>query len=120
MGDLSEHFNRAEFACACGCGFDTVDAATLAVVEAVRRHFRAPVVVTSGCRCPEHNRRIGGADHSQHKYARAADIVVNGVGPSRVADYVESLMPSAGGVGRYNGFTHVDTRTNGPARWDNR
>lgn len=113
----SRYFQRVEFACSCGCGFDTVDSETLAVLEDVRAHFEAPVVVTSGCRCSAYNARIGGAEHSQHKLGRAADIQVKDVTPTRVQDYLINRYPGRYGIGRYDTFTHVDTRTGGPARW---
>jgi len=34
-----------------------------------------------------------------------------------VASYVEDNFPTAS-IGRYATFTHIDTRTNGPARWE--
>jgi uncharacterized protein YcbK (DUF882 family) len=119
MGDMTLHFSRAEFACNCGCGFDTVDIGTLLVLENVRMHFNAAVVINSGCRCADWNKKCGGATDSLHLKARAADIAVAGVSPSKVADYVENgPLKGKGGVGRYNTFTHVDTRSNGPARWN--
>ena len=117
---ISEHFQRHEFACNCGCGFDTIDAQTLAVLEVVRRHFKAPVIVNSAARCPIHNRNVGGAPNSQHLDGRAADIKVKGVSPDAVADFIADILEDAGGIGRYDTFTHVDTRTAGPARWDER
>lgn len=116
MPRISEHFARAEFACSCGCGFDTVDADTLAILEAVRTHFAAPVIITSGCRCPSYNRQIGGATNSQHMLGRAADIQVKGIEPGEVRDWIADHYPAAS-LGRYASFTHVDTRTDGPARW---
>ena len=113
---IAKHFNRAEFACNCGCGFDTVDAATLQILDAVREHFGKPVTVTSGCRCETYNRQVGGAANSQHTLARAADIQIKGVAPDAVYDWLASNYPSAS-LGRYDNFTHVDTRSNGPARW---
>lgn len=115
MGDLTGNFSRHEFACSCGCGFDTVDVDTLTVLEQVRQHFNAPVKITSGCRCADHNAKIGGSKKSQHVRGRAADIQVQGVTPSDVADYIESIMVG-GGLGRYDTFTHIDTRS-GTARW---
>jgi uncharacterized protein YcbK (DUF882 family) len=118
MGDISKHFDRAEFACSCGCGFNTVDVSTLAMLEQVREHFDSAVMINSGCRCADYNRRIGGATHSQHIYARAADIRVSGVSPDTVHDFIDKvLLAGTGGLGRYNTFTHADTRSNGPARW---
>ncbi|SDO72160.1 Peptidase M15 [Halomonas shengliensis] len=116
MPQVSRHFKRREFACACGCGFDTIDSETLRILEAVRQHFGAPVVVTSAARCRQHNADVGGASRSQHIYGRAADIKVTGHPAAIVADFIEEQFPWAS-VGRYLTFTHVDTRTHGPARW---
>ena len=111
---LSEYFKRAEFACSCGCGFDTVDAVLLEALEAIRSHFKQPVVVTSGCRCEAHNEAVGGSKNSQHKKGRAADIQVVSTSPAEVASFAEDLGMS---VGRYETFTHVDSRSGPPARW---
>ena len=113
---LSQNFSRAEFACSCGCGFDTIDAQTLEILEAVRSHFGRPVIVTSAARCPDHNRAVGGASNSQHLYGRAADIQVAGTAPDVVYDWIASRYPGAS-LGHYNTFTHVDTRRQGAARW---
>lgn len=118
MGDLSKNFSRAEFACRCSsCNFDTVDAELVAILQDVRDHFGAPVTITSGCRCALHNRAVGGGERSQHLYGRAADIVVTGVPAASVHAYLLARVPAVGGLGKYATFTHVDTRTNGPARW---
>ena len=118
---ISANFKRSEFACKCGCGFDTVDVALIEIVQAVRDRFGVPFDINSGCRCPTHNRAVGGASNSQHLFGRAADIDSSrsDVSPDRVADYVEENFPHMS-VGRYNTFTHVDSRTNGPAFWDKR
>lgn len=116
MGNLSKNFSRSEFRCKCGiCSFDTVDAVLIKYLEAIRRHFKSPVTITSGCRCQAHNIAIGGMPNSQHKVGRAADIVVRGVSPQAVADYAEIL--NCGGVGLYDDFTHIDSRTKSGARW---
>jgi len=124
MGDLNKYFNRSEFLCKgknChpsgkgNCGFDTVDADLLSLVTMVREYFNNPVTVTSGCRCAAYNERVGGVPSSQHKLGRAADIIVRGVEPDDVAEFLESMC-EAPGVGRYSTFTHVDSRT-GKAWW---
>lgn len=112
---ISENFARSEFRCKCGCGLDTVDTELLRLLENIRAHFDAPITVTSSHRCESYNQVVGGASTSQHLYGRAADIVVEGVDPSLVAELADQL--GAGGVGKYSSFTHVDSRTNGPARW---
>lgn len=116
-GDLSAHFSRREFACHCGCGFNTVDTELLTVLEVIRQHFDAKVKVTSGCRCVARNEQEGGSERSQHLIGRAADIQVDTVEPAEVADFVDQMWPDQYGLGRYGVFTHVDTRST-RARWE--
>jgi uncharacterized protein YcbK (DUF882 family) len=133
VGDLTERLSRHEFACKCGCGFDTVDITMAKTLELAADHFqtelkcgRVKIIITSGCRCKKHNRSIGGAADSQHLFGRAADhklyVVELGresqINPDLVAQFYEDI--DAPGVGWYRGRTHVDTRSNGPARWDER
>lgn len=114
MGDLSENFSRHEFACHCGCGGDTIDWETLELVERIRAFYGAPITINSGWRCAAHNAAVGGAPASQHLVGRAADIVVEGVSPEEVYEMLDPIHE--GGLGRYDTFTHVDTRGY-RARW---
>lgn len=71
--------------------------------------------VLSGYRSPAHNAAVGGAVRSQHMEGRAADIIVAAHDPSLVHEmlyrlYVEKTI-KIGGLGIYNTFVHVDTRT---------
>lgn len=116
MGDISPNFNRSEFACRDGCGFDTVDVELIEVLQGLREHFNRPVFVTSGCRCEMRNVLSGGSKNSQHLIGRAADIVVNGHKAHEVYDYLDKLYPDQYGIGRYDHWTHIDTR-NEKARW---
>ena len=122
MGDLSPHFSRHEFRCK-GCSkanpcpwfpTDAVDAALIAVLEKVRTHFGKPVTVNSGSRCTPHNTSVGGSPKSQHVKSKAADIVVSGVTPKTVYDFLDPAH--SGGLGLYDTFVHVDVR-DGKARW---
>ena len=115
MGDLSENFSRHEFACECGCGFDSCDVQLLQILEDIRSHFDRKIKVNSGCRCRRHNDAVDGSDNSLHLVGRAADIMVEGTPSSVVQEYAE--QKNVPGLGRYNSFTHVDSRT-GFARWD--
>lgn len=128
---LSHNLYRSEFACRCGCGFDTVDWELPYVIQDVIDHFQdlhphleLRVKITSGCRCAKHNATIEGASpNSQHVFARAADFYIYDratdirVDPSLVATYLESKYPNTYGIGRYNGRTHLDTRAT-KHRWD--
>jgi len=120
MGNISTHFSRVEFKCKCeyNCDFSVVDIVLLRLLEEVRTHFEQPVTINSACRCPKHNRDIGGADKSQHTLGRACDIVVKDIPSNDVYDFFDNRYPTQFGLGRYpnNGFTHIDTRDN-KARW---
>lgn len=122
MTRLSKNLTRSEFACKCGCGYDTADSELVYIVQDVRDHFNAPVSINSGCRCPTYNAAIGGAvpsstsRGSQHLYGRAADITVKGFTPKEVVEYLKDSYPDRYGIGEYETFIHVDSRGE-KARW---
>ena len=107
---LSQHFCVSEFACkgdGC-CGETKLDGALVTVLELIRQHFGAAVIINSGYRCPSHNKAVGGAAGSLHTKGMAADIVVQGAKPLEVAQYAERI--GVQGIGLYADFVHVDTR----------
>ena len=105
-----KYFKREEFACQCGCGFDTVDYELANILDNVRSYFGSPVHITSGCRCPVHNAKEGGARNSQHLYGRAADIKVTGITPELVYNYINGKYPDKFGLKLYSTWVHVDSR----------
>ena len=112
---LSENFSSLEFDChGSGCCSETIiNPKLVEYVQKIRDHFGKSITVTSGYRCPVHNKRIGGATGSRHSKGDAADIVVQGVTPREVAKYAESI--GIKGIGLYETsadgyFTHIDTR----------
>ena len=107
---LSSNFTVKEFACKNGEDTILVAPRLVMVLQSIRSHFGKAVTITSAYRTPEYNKKVGGADQSQHCYGTAADIKVAGVTPAKVAAYARSIMPDWGGVGTYSGFTHVDVR----------
>lgn len=107
---LSSNFRVREFRCKDDTDPIFVDSDLVDILQKVRDHFGKAVTITSAFRTASHNKKVGGATYSQHLYGKAADIKVSGVAPSVVADYVETLMPGTGGIGRYSTFTHVDVR----------
>lgn len=115
---LSRSFKREEFKCKCGnCDYDTVDVELVILLQELRDHFKAPIRVTSGNRCPAHNQDVGGSKSSYHIRGRAADIQVKDVSAFVVQDYIREKYPDKYGLGSYSLFTHIDTRTN-YGRWN--
>lgn len=115
---LTENFRRDEFRCRCRerkldkddtwCHGDSwVHYELVMRLQQLRDHFKSPVTITSGCRCPRYNLYVGGAPMSQHKRGTAADIVVQGRTPKEVARVARELGLF---VIEYPTFTHVDIR----------
>lgn len=121
MGDLSAHFSKKEFACKCGCGFDTPDPKLIEALEDLRSRLDVPLTINSACRCEKHNKAEGGSPKSQHLLGKAADVrVPPGHSVDSVAFHAENIEAfRKGGIGKYprSGFVHLDVRSNGPARW---
>lgn len=114
---VSEHFKVKEFAQKDGkCDKIIIDSELVEVLEDVRAHFNAPVIITSGYRTPEYNAKIGGAKNSQHTKGKAADIRVKRVLASKVQQYLKHKYWDTYGIGSYWNFTHIDTREK-KARW---
>lgn len=116
---LTRNFKVREFACSDGTDTVFVSPELVEVLQRIRDHFGRPVTINSGYRTEAHNRAVGGASYSQHKYGTAADIAVSGVTPLEAARYAQSLLPASGGIGLYKWGVHVDVRA-GRARWDSR
>ena len=114
---VSRFFRRYEVACPCGCGFDTVDVKTAVLADVVRLRVGYAITPTSGCRCLEHNRAVGSNDTSQHTKGRAMDLpLANPHEAKEVYDYLCRTY-SGFGFGLYSWGVHIDSRSNGPARW---
>jgi len=117
MGNISEHFNREEFACGCKCGFATADKELIEVLEDVRQEFNSPITISSGSRCISHNHSVGGRPNSKHLQGIAADIVVKGFSPDLIHAYLYTKYMDKYGLGKYGSFTHIDVRPD-KARWN--
>ena len=111
-----EYFKGREFASKDGEDLVRISPGLLDVLHDIRHHFNAPVTITSAFRTKSHNKKVGGAKKSTHLVGIAADIMVKGVSPAKVAAYAETLMPEHGGIGQYKNFVHIDVRHE-KARW---
>lgn len=139
MGDLTKNLSRHEFACKCGCGFDTVDYKLAEILQKTADHFLnrkldmnisgISITINSGCRCPSHNKAVGGSENSRHMEGNAADFKIKyrmkdgtkkQINPARIASYLDKRFKYDYGIGWYNGRTHFDTSSDGRRRWDMR
>ncbi len=112
------HFTPAEIACR-GSGAvmlneESMDA--LDRLDALRDRMGHPLIVTSGYRSHEHNRRVGGAPRSLHMRGLAFDVSMANVDPRRFER--EAKACGFQGIGLYppqkqsggRNFIHIDTR----------
>ena len=119
MGDLSRHFSKHEFRCKClRCKIDfKVDDKLVRILQAVSDAV-GPCTITSGMRCPEHNRNVNGAKRSWHIARRgalyAADIQIMDPRRRALKDathiYITADQHDAHGLGLYHNRCHIDTR----------
>ena len=89
--DKIKYFKKEEFRCRCGCGADEMDETLILEADDVREHFGAPITVSSGRRCKNHNARVGGVANSRHTTdpGKAMDFCVKGKSSKTVLEYVQ-------------------------------
>lgn len=89
-------------------------APTLRVIDKMVTRIGAPLMeITSAYRNPRYNRAVRGKIHSYHMQNMACDIKFRGISPYHVAYVARQLRTQGhykGGIGKYSGFVHLDTR----------
>jgi hypothetical protein len=136
-----EGFKWKEFACKgyphCDChyawklsnGITHVKPIALMALEQLRRTVDKPLIITSACRCPAHNKREGGSKKSYHistpeNGSTVFDISTNvwryqkqgwtAPHPQELKEIAASV--GFNGIGMYKTWIHVDVRDK-IARW---
>ncbi|MCI5553370.1 MAG: D-Ala-D-Ala carboxypeptidase family metallohydrolase [Ruminococcus sp.] len=116
---LSPHFNVREFRCQCGQSHETLIASEL--VDKLESLYTAlncsKIIVTSGYRCPEHDKAVGGTSSGQHTKGTAADVCCYGqdgqlISSKTVCCKAQDL--GFGGIANITSsyqYTHLDVRT---------
>ena len=111
---ISKNFLLSEFQCPC-CRRVMVDFRLLDLLESLRRRIGdKPVIVNSGYRCEEYNRKVGGVPRSYHLLGMAADVRVPGVEPKVLIKHAFDV--GFLGLGLYATFCHLDIRSH-YTRW---
>ena len=110
---LTKNFNLSEFE----SDNNVVKVSTELVLglQIMRNLIGRPIKVINGYRTPEHNKRVGGADNSQHLHGRAADITVEGMSGKELAKFAEVAGFNAIGIAKT--AIHVDDRPE-RVRWN--
>lgn len=105
-------FSPAEIACR-GSGKLRINEDALDKLQALRTTLARPMIVNSGYRSKEHNKRVGGAAQSMHLEGKAFDISMANHEP--VSFIAAARAAGFRGIGTYprSNFIHIDT---GPTR----
>jgi zinc D-Ala-D-Ala carboxypeptidase len=109
------YFRPEEFDCKCkkckdngeGRGVDMMEDYFLQMLDDARHKAGIPFVITSGYRCPSHNRAVGGVANSAHTKGLAADIACS---DERSRGYIIGALYEASfnRIGIHPDFIHVD------------
>lgn len=106
MYKLSKNFTYQEFRCK-HCNKLRIDMNLVYKLEELRKLIgNKKIYVTSGYRCPLHNKAVGGVKNSQHLYGRAADIYVKEISIEQL--YQKAKKIGFGYVKKYPKMIHVD------------
>ena len=109
------YFRPEEFDCKCkkckdngeGRGIDMMEHYFLQMLDDARHKAGIPFVITSGYRCPSHNKAVGGVANSAHTKGLAADIACS---DERSRGYIIGALYEAcfNRIGIHPDFIHVD------------
>ena len=118
---ITPHFNAKEFRCKCGKVHEFGISNEL--VDKLEKLYAAlncsKIIVTSGYRCPTHDKNVGGSSTGQHTLGNAADICCYGQDGQPISSKI--VCQKAQDIG-FTGianitaayiYTHVDVRPNG-------
>ena len=121
---LSPHFNVQEFKCKCGDTHDTLISGEL--IDKLEQLYTAlncsKIIVTSGYRCPTHDKNVGGTSTGQHTKGTAADICCYGQDGQPISSKLvcckaqELGFTGIANIDSSYQYTHVDVRNTG-YRW---
>jgi len=112
---ITKNLTKAEVACKCGCGFDSIAPELAQKFQLTRDLVGEPIYITSGCRCAKRNKYVGGVADSAHLTGKALDIHLKG---TSLFDMVKlAFCIGRAGVKRLGiseKFLHIDTDAKKP------
>ena len=103
---LAQNFYEDEFTCNCGCGLKGIDPLLVNLLQETRYEYGSSMVVTSGMRCPDWNKEVGGSEGSSHLWGMAADIEMTD--PTLRWRMIRMMQKFFKRVGIAKSFIHVD------------
>ena len=114
---LTRNFDSTELQCQDLCGGNvTMD--FVRKLQELRDACGFSLPISSGFRCSEHNKKVGGAPGSRHMYGDAADISTGGMTSIQKLQLINhATQLGFTGIGLSPVFCHVDTRPGPVVLW---
>lgn len=128
---ITDNFKLCEFQCKCGADHEQIIDETLVnkvqdLIETLKTKTKfgcKSAIISSGYRCPTHDKAVGGSGKGQHCEGKACDVVFkdNSGNPinSKIIACI-ALDMCFGGIARINdrGYIHLDVRSSNLYRGD--
>ena len=122
LGDLSTNFWKSEFKCPCKkCRRKKVKVSSLLLfkLEMLRMALgNKPIIILSGNRCPEENKKVGGHPCSAHvpqPVGEGADVKIKGIKPINIGLAAEKIGGLRIGIAKWD--VHLDVRPPSPSKF---
>ena len=110
---MPNHFSHKELACKCGCGLQNTTDIQLSMLNNVRELVGVPMIVTSGSRCPEYNKKVGGVETSDHLTGQGTDVFCE-TSSMRFALIRSAIAIGFKRIGVAKDFIHLGSNNNNP------
>jgi uncharacterized protein YcbK (DUF882 family) len=114
---ITKDFSYWEVRCRCqtcqwkdGYG---IDLDLMKKVQIIRDVYGKPMSISSGCRCPSHNKKVRGKSHSYHlpkMGCKAIDIGISVSNREGRVIVIEEALKLGLSIGINNRFLHLDNR----------
>jgi uncharacterized protein YcbK (DUF882 family) len=114
---ISENFNLSEFECPC-CHKVMLSEDLFAKVDKLRKLLKKSIFITSGYRCNEYNKKVGGVEGSYHKLGLAVDIEITDFLWVVLYPIVKTIGFTGIGVYLKEGYCHLDIRPGKLIEWN--
>ena len=111
------YFSDTELRCKCGCGAVELQEGFAEALDNLRAVYGYPMIPNSACRCPDHNRMVGGHHNSLHltfnPHWNTKTCAIDVARPSadRLGTLVEVALRRGFSVGLAPTFVHLDWRS---------
>lgn len=105
---ISDHFNISEFKCKCGKSHDIkLDSNLIDKLESLYKALNcSKIIINSGYRCHDHDKKVGGNGTGQHTKGTAADIVCYNQNGEIISS--KKVCCAAQDIG-FNGIANIDS-----------